>query len=144
MAFITTFLEFVIVAPTSASASFAVPFLFSILLFHQEEEETAKRPLILRSRPLSSSLSRAKTAGGCGHDKVGSASVAFGFFTFSKVESAVAKGADCWLAFWFDEQPWGACCCGCLFPIKKCGQPGVSVCPIQSTGGAISEAEKVL
>jgi hypothetical protein len=33
--------------------------------------------------------------------------VAFGFFAFSGVETAVAKGTDCWLVFCFDERTWG-------------------------------------
>jgi hypothetical protein len=52
-------------------------------------------------------VSGMKTGGG-GVDKVASASVAFGFFAFSGVETAVAKGADCWLIFCFEERTWGA------------------------------------
>jgi hypothetical protein len=67
-------------------------------------------------------LSGAGTRGGR-HDKVGSASSAFDFFSFSRVEIAVAKGADCWIILHFDERTWGVGCQRFFLPIfitKKC------------------------
>jgi hypothetical protein len=37
-------------------------------------------------------------------------SAAFDFFAFSGVEAEVVKGADCWLAFRFEERSWVVGC----------------------------------
>jgi hypothetical protein len=64
-----------------------------VLFQQQQEDETAKRVLILRHWALRSSLLPEWKQEE--EKKVGSPSAAFGFFAFSGVEIAVAKGADC-------------------------------------------------
>jgi hypothetical protein len=87
-----------ILAPTSASASFVVSFLF----FEEvkgEVHSAVSAGGVGHSKEGTDSaalsfefftFSGAETAGRGGDDKVGSASVAFGFFTFSRVEAVNA------------------------------------------------------